>query len=187
MIQLATERLIIRDHTWEDLPDLFALLSDPEAMEYLPDLAAQTWEEADDNLHHAMEPAAGGVRENYYFAMRTKDTDSFIGEIGYSVIASAGIGKVVNLGYFTLPEKWGRGYVTEAAREVMRFAFEEDGVYRIETGCLRENVGSERVMIKCGMIKEAEFKQKVLHEGVLKDRVEYRLLRPEWEARNDHT
>jgi RimJ/RimL family protein N-acetyltransferase len=35
-------------------------------------------------------------------------------------------------------------------------------------------------MKKCGMIKEAEFKEYQPHENILKDRVEYRLLKHEW-------
>ena len=35
-------------------------------------------------------------------------------------------------------------------------------------------------MKKCGFIKEAEFKDFVFHDGKLKDRVEYRMLKNEW-------
>ena len=66
--------------------------------------------------------------------------------------------------------------MTEAFRELLRFAFEENGVCRVTTGCDRENKGSENVMIKCGMIKEADMKKKVWMHGELRDRVEYRLL-----------
>ena len=64
---------------------------------------------------------------------------------------------------------------------MIEYAFENDNVYRISTGCLKENIGSEKVMKKCGMIKEAEFKEYQLHKNKLKDRVEYRLLKYEWE------
>ena len=60
------------------------------------------------------------------------------------------------------------------------FAFLENNVYRITTGCLSENVGSERVMQKCGLIKEAEHVDWEWHEGKMKTRLEYRLLRNEW-------
>lgn len=35
-------------------------------------------------------------------------------------------------------------------------------------------------MIKCGMIKEADFKEYIWHNGKLKDRVEYGILKSEW-------
>ena len=37
----------------------------------------------------------------------------------------------VRLGYFILPEYQGLGLMTEAVKEVIRFAFEDDSVYRI--------------------------------------------------------
>ncbi len=44
-------------------------------------------------------------------------------------------GKIVHAGYFTYPTFWNNGYVTEAFRKVLEFAFLEDGVYRVTTGC----------------------------------------------------
>ena len=84
-------------------------------------------------------------------------------------------------GYFTYPKFWGNGYTSEAMRRVLKFAFADNDVYRVTTGCLAENKGSERVMQKNGLIKEAEHIDYEWHDGKLKTRVEYRLLKPEWE------
>ncbi len=47
---------------------------------------------------------------------------------------------------------WGRGYATEAARAAVRFGFELAGLKAI-TGLVHpENVGSVRVLEKCGLI-----------------------------------
>ena len=86
----------------------------------------------------------------------------------------------MDAGYFSYRKFWGQGCMTEALRRLLAFAFEEDGVYRFSTGCLTENRGSERVMQKCGLIKEAEKPDWTWHGGKLKTRVEYRLLRQEW-------
>ena len=180
MIRLYTERLLIRDHVWIDLPTHHALLSDPVAMRYLPDIHTQTLEESKANLQSAIEQIDAEPRICYFFRIEDKINGEFIGEIGYTVTEFAPQGKCVGLGYFINKVHWGCGYTTEACKEVLRFAFEEGGVYRVSTGCLAENAASERVMRKCGMIKEAEFKEYQLHEGILKDRVEYRLLRSEW-------
>jgi len=96
------------------------------------------------------------------------------------------VGKLVDLGYFTYTHCWNKGYTTEAVQALLHFAFTQDGVCRMSAGCLRENIGSERVMQKCGFIKEAEFKQYAWHDGKLKDRVVYRLLKEEWLAAIHH-
>ena len=86
----------------------------------------------------------------------------------------------VGAGYFIYPKFWGKGYTTEAFKRVLEFAFSENNVYRVSTGCLAENVGSERVMQKSGLIKEAEHVDYEWHDGKMKTRLEYRLLRNEW-------
>ena len=55
--------------------------------------------------------------------------------------------------------------MSEAFAEVLRFAFEENRVFRLTTGCDPENKGSEKVMKKCGLVKEADMKKKVWMHG----------------------
>lgn len=180
MIVLKTERLTISDHTPEDIVPLHKLLSDPVAMYYLPDIRTHTLEESMQNLNTAIEESFLPDRTKYFFKIECTKTRQYIGEIGFTVTLDTPVGRVVNLGYFILPQFWGLGIVTEAAREVIRFAFEDAGVAKIETGCLRENGGSEKVMLKLGMVKEADYRLRVWHDNSLKDRVEYRLLKDEW-------
>jgi ribosomal-protein-alanine N-acetyltransferase len=180
MIQIYTERLIIRDHVLNDLAEHHELLSNEIAMRYLPDIKTKNREESKENLIKSIEESKLKNRKFYFFRIENKDTKEYIGEIGYSVTQETPFGKIVNMGYFTKEKHWGRGYTTEALKKVIEYAFEMDNVYRISTGCIKENKGSEKVMIKCGMIKEAEHKEYQLHENKLKDRVEYRLLKHEW-------
>ena len=130
------------------------------------------------------EPAAGQIdapqREFCFLRIEDRRTYDHIGEIGYTVTEVTPAGKLVGVGYFLREACWGRGYAAEALGEVLRYAFEQDNVCRVSCGCLKENAASERVMQKCGMIKEAERREFQWHEGRLKDRVEYRLLRSEW-------
>ena len=50
-------------------------------------------------------------------------------------------------------------------------------MHKITTGCIAENVNSERIMKKLGMLKEGHLKQHVLHKNIWKDRVEYALFK----------
>ena len=188
MIRFKTKRLVIRDHVESDKSALQCLLMDQNAMRYLPDIYCKTEEEVDRNLRTAIQEARHLERMKYYFAIEEREHVRYIGEIGFTRETDWNAnGGIVNLGYFILPECWGNGYVTEAALAVIDFAFSNCNVHKITTGCLKENVASERVMQKCGMMQEAEFKKHVCHEGRWKDRVEYRLLHHEWEALHSHT
>lgn len=76
-------------------------------------------------------------------------------------------------------EQQGKGI----ASELIEYAFTKDKVYRVTTGCLKENIRSERVMQKNGLIKEAEHVDYEWHDGRMKTRLKYRLLKKEWEKR----
>lgn len=180
MIQLTTDRLLVCDPEESDLMELHELLSDKVAMYYLDDISTVTLEESKENLKASMSGVGKSDRKNYFFKILKKENHEFIGQIGYTVLYETPMGKIVGMGYFIKPKFWGQGITTEAVREVMRFAFEDNNVFKIETGCNAENINSEKIMKKVGMTKEAEFKFHLFHDGRLKDRVEYRMLRDEW-------
>ena len=180
MIKLTTPRLLIRDHNPEDLQTHHELFSDSKVMWFLQDIMTHDIAKSRKNLQQAIEQIDIPQRKYYFLRIENRFTNEHIGEIGYTVTDFAPIGKLVGVGYFIRDSHWGHGYTTEALQEIIRFAFREDNVYRISCGCLKENVASERVMQKCGLVKEADFKEYQWHDGKLKDRVEYRLLRSEW-------
>ena len=180
MIKLFTERLIIRDLEINDFENHHKLLSDRNVMYYLQDIQTSNLEESKENLNNVINDQIKKERKYYFFIIENKDTKEFIGEIGYTVLNNTPFGKLVHLGYFILENYWNKGYVTEALKKVIEYSFEENNVYRIHTGCSKDNIYSEKIMIKCGFIKEAEFKEYNYHDGKFKDRVEYRMLKNEW-------
>ena len=184
-IWLETERMVLRDHRPEDLASHHALLSDPDDMYYLPEIQTHSLEESEKDLKESIREIGRPDRRLYFLRMEDRKTGELIGETGYTVLQETPVGKLVHAGYFSRRKFWGQGCMTEAFREVLRFAFEENGVFRLTTGCDPENRGSERVMIKCGLRKEADMKQKVWMDGRMRDRVEYRMLKTEWEERRE--
>jgi len=173
--------LIIRDHIEADIEGMHLLLSNEKVMYYLPDIKTDTLEESKNNLKVAIEEAANQVRTKYFFAIIMKATKEYIGEVGFTVITACPKGRIVNLGYFILERFWGKGITKEAAGEVANYAFSIEGIIKIETGCVKENIASEMVMKKIGMLKEAELKKHEFVQGELRDRLEYGLLKEEWE------
>lgn len=179
-VRLETERLILRDYVEEDFEAYFRLKSDKKTMYYLQDIQLSSREEAEREFGEVLADASSLDRKFYFLHMERRDTRQQVGSIGYTVRENTPQGKLVDAGYFTYPEFWNNGYVTEALRRLLAFAFEENGVYRFSTGCLTENRGSERVMQKCGLIRESRHPDWTWHDGKLKTRVEYRLLKREW-------
>ena len=180
LVYLTTERLIIRDPELTDIEGWHRLLSDNKNMYFLQDIMTNTIDESRRNLEDAVNDISNPERTKYFFTIADNKTEDFIGSVGYTVTDFTPVGKIVHMGYFILPEYHGMGIMTEAVNEVLRFIFEDNNVYRVNTGCFSDNLASERVMIKCGFIKEAERKLCKWHDGEMKSRVEYRLLRDEW-------
>ncbi len=179
-MQLETKRLILRDYEEGDKAVYFRLKSDPKTMYYLQDIQLFSKEESDAEFANVLWDQKRNDRKFYFLHIELKGSQVQIGSIGYMVIANPPVGKLVHAGYFIFPQFWNHGYVTEAFKKVLEFAFLENNVYRVSTGCLAENVGSERVMQKCGLIREAEHVDWEWHDGKMKTRLEYRLLKKEW-------
>ena len=186
MVLLETDRLVLRDYTENDFEAYYKLKSDDQTMYYLQDIKLRSMTEAKADFETVLADMKEPGRSFYFFHVELKDSHEQVGSIGYTVIDRTPVGKLVHLGYFTYPKFWGNGYVTEAVKAVLEYAFTVDNVYRVTTGCLEENIGSERVMQKCGMIKEAEHLDYEWHDGKMKTRLEYRLLRNEWEIQADN-
>lgn len=184
MIYLETERLILRDYHDKDFNDYYRLKSDTRTMYYLQDIQLFTEEEACEDFRMVLNDMKKSDREFYFLHIELKDLHEQVGSVGYTVINDTPVGKLVHVGYFIYPKFWGNGYTTEALKRVLEFAFLENNVYRISTGCLAENAASERVMQKCGLTKEAEHIDYEWHDGKMKTRLEYRLLKHEWEKMN---
>lgn len=180
MIYLKTDRLVLRDYQKEDFEAYYKLKKDPKTMYYLQDIQLFDVKSAQDDFRKILEDMLSPNREFYFMHIELKDSREQVGSIGYTVNQKTPVGKLVHAGYFIYPKFWGKGYTTEAFRRVIEFAFDEDDVYRISTGCLAENTGSEKVMQKCGLIKEAEHVDYEWHDGKIKTRLEYRLLKSEF-------
>ncbi len=181
MIRLETDRLIIRDHIEEDIVDLHKLLSDSKVMYYLQDLKTNSIEESKLNLRVSINESNSDSREKYFLAITDKKTDEYIGEIGVTKLLNSKFGNKFELGYFILEKYWGNGIVTESSRALLDYCFNELDAMKIITGCNKDNLGSEKIMKKLDMVKEAEFIKHVVLHGKICDCVEYRMLQEEWE------
>ena len=64
-----------------------------------------------------------------------------------------------DIGYRVNPEYWNMGITTEALKEVIRFIFENTELERINGRADVRNIASNKVMEKCGFIKEGTIRQ----------------------------
>lgn len=182
MVNLITERLIIRDYQAEDVEAFHELFTNDDVMLMMPEIKTSSLDESKKYLYEAIVESQYENRRKFFFAITLKESGHYIGEIGFSTLIDCDEGRVVNLGYFIMPEYWNKGLVTEAVQAVMAYGFESADVIKFESGCLKANTGSIRVMEKVGMVREAERIKHMYFNDQLHDRLDYRMLKEEWEG-----
>lgn len=162
---MKTERLTLRPFTLEDAPAVQTLAGVYEvALNTLmvphpyPDGAAEAW--------IAME-------EPHRFAI---DDGQLVGAIGLMMKGD----EIAEIGYWIGMPFWKRGYASEAAREVIRYGFEECGLHRIFAGHFARNPASGRVLAKAGMTFEGTLRQHQKKWGEYLDVCFYGILRDEF-------
>jgi RimJ/RimL family protein N-acetyltransferase len=90
-------------------------------------------------------------------------------------------GVQAELGWVLDPAHAGRGYATEAVRELLRLCFEELGLRRVIAQCFADNEPSWRLMERVGMRREQHTVRDSLHRsGEWLDGMSYAVLVEEW-------
>lgn len=87
------------------------------------------------------------------------------------------------LGYWLGVPYWGQGYATEAARELLRYGFEDLDLHRIFASHFKHNLASGRVLAKLGMRYEGCQREHLRKWDQFVDSELYGILRREWEDR----
>jgi len=153
---LTTERLTLRPLEARDAADLRRLIDDPiiarntlRIPHPYPEGAAEEWIAKNSEELKEMGEVA--------LAIVIRDTGEFIGIMGLMPKPfDAG-----EIGYWLGRPYWGRGFAAEAAREVIRYGFEERALNRIEATVFSFNDASARVLEKSGMTFEGVLRQAV--------------------------
>ena len=95
-------------------------------------------------------------------------------------------GRKVELGYWLDAAMEGKGIVTQVCRTMVRHAFEEHEVHKVEISCATDNTRSRAVAERLGFIQEGILRQvDRLHDRYV-DGVFYGLIVDEWNARAEH-
>jgi len=172
---LETERLILRKLRLEDAKDVFEYASDPEVAKYV------TWE-----THKSIEDSINLIKFTHE---RYEKKEGIIWGIVYKennkVIGTCDILPVTKhfrseIAYALARNYWGKGLMTEAVKEVIRFGFERMNLNRIQAMCIPENIGSYRVMEKVGMKYEGLIREYLYIKGKFQDLKLYSILRIEY-------
>jgi ribosomal-protein-alanine N-acetyltransferase len=148
-LPVETERLRLRELQADEVEALHRIYGDAETMRHVgrsrrptADLDA-TGRVADFVRRHAE------LHGFSMWAIDERDGDALVGVAG--LIWVEGHGPDVEAAYILRRDRWGRGYATEALREVLRIGHDDLGLDRIVALAYPENDASRHVMEKAGM------------------------------------
>lgn len=156
MTTLTTERLLLRPFTADDLAAIYAVLSRSEVWQYDPG-KPRSYNETREVLQRWIDEfdQHGFGR----FAIINQADGTLIGYCGLQwLLLDHGIYKSpeVEIFYALSPEYWGQGYITEAAKAVIHFAFTDLKLKRIVSTAVGANQRSLGVMRRVGMRVERD-------------------------------
>jgi RimJ/RimL family protein N-acetyltransferase len=177
MMELITERLILRDFVEGDWPAVLAYSSDPRYLRYY-EWTERTPEQVQAFVQMFLRGQQGQPRIKFQLALVLKHNGQLIGNCG--IRKDTPDARQADIGYELAPDYWGQGYATEAARAVVRFGFSELRVHRIWADCVADNVGSTRVLEKIGMRREGHLRENQYYKGRWWDTLLYGILESAW-------
>lgn len=149
---LETERLILRTVRLHDAGDIYEFSKNPNVG---PNAGWKPHKSKRDSLKvmHSL------FLDNMdIFGIVPREVGKLIGTIGLAEDTRRRVEGVKMLGYAIGEPYWGRGYVTEAAMEVLKYGFEERGLCVVSAYCYPGNARSRRVLEKCGLTYEGRMR-----------------------------
>lgn len=181
---LAGERLTLRAFTQDDAPAVAALCNDRRI--YDTTLAIpHPYGEGDASAWIGSHGAEASAGRGFDWAITTAEGGVLVGAIGLRI---SRLRQTAEVGYWVGPSFWGRGYATEALREVMAWAFVHaphpggPGVARVFADHLVQNPASGRVLQKVGMLLVGETPSAAVKDGRPVDTRLYGISRAQWRA-----
>ena len=169
---IETERLLLRRITNDDVNEIFDLRSNPETMKYIPRPLVKNNDEA--LAHITMIDDKINDNTGINWAITLKDNPKLLGIIGYYRLQPENYR--AEIGYMLLPEFHGKGIIPEAVKRLVQYGFKDLKLHSIEAVIDPGNISSEKVLQKCGFVKEAHLKESDFWDGQFLDKVIYSLL-----------
>jgi ribosomal-protein-alanine N-acetyltransferase len=148
---LETKRLVLRSFRPDDVDAMEQLFANPDFMRFSLGVFTERQKTVD-----FIEKVMGWDRAGMpsHFAVVPRDESSVIGYCGFHHHPE--VPGEVEIGYRLHPDYWNRGLISEAARAVRDYGFEDLQLPRVISLIHPENIPSRRIAEKNGMKVEKE-------------------------------
>ena len=179
---IAGTKVRLRAFREDDLKNSVAWLNNPAVTRYLMNMRPWSLVEEKAWLDRVMK---NEDPHSATFVIETNDGE-YVGTTGLIHIdlrnRSAEAGIVI-----ARPEEWGRGLGTDAMKTLLRHAFEEMNLHRVELGVYPENERGIRSYRRLGFVEEGRLRQAMFRHGAWHDVVVMAILADEYFAQHGRT
>ena len=161
---IETERLLLRDWSIDDVDDLYDYARNPNVGPH------GGWKPHESKLESLEIMQALFIGKYDSWAIVYKKNNKVIGSIGYEHDIRRPEINCRELGYAIGEEYWGKGLMTEAAKAVLGYGFEEMDLDMISIYRNPDNKRSGRVIDKCGFTYEGTLRRAHrIYDGTIRD------------------
>lgn len=179
MVELKTERLILRQWHQNDLTDFAALNADSEVMKFFSyTMNKKESDELAEKIISRMNNNGWG-----FWAVETISDHVFIGFVGLNKPSyDVPVDPCVEIGWRLAKQYWGQGYATEAAKAALAFAFNKLELCEVYSFAAVGNQRSRAVMERLNMVNTSiSFQHPMMPENSKhKEHVLYKIDRKQW-------
>ncbi|WP_407696589.1 GNAT family N-acetyltransferase [Shewanella goraebulensis] len=150
MIELYTDRLVIRSMQKKDWPNVLALNSNPSVLKHIREVTSEA--EIKQTFNQRLEPWKYDSDSWLTLVIETVSSHEFVGLTGF--YRESEVMNRAEIGYLISPNQQGLGYGTESLKAVIDWGVFQFNIKKFIGYCAVENVASAKVMIKSGFTQE---------------------------------
>jgi RimJ/RimL family protein N-acetyltransferase len=160
--QIETERLILRKPRMDDAPAVFnGWAKYPEVTRFLTWHPHERVEQTEALMKRSIDGWVGDT--NFRYLLEVKESGVLAGMIELRLEREP---NKISFGYTGAYAQWGKGYMTEAVRASIEWAFQQPAIHRVYATADVENIPSQRVMEKAGMQREGLLRKDSVHPNI---------------------
>lgn len=141
-----------------------------------------------DNLRDGLPyPYTAEDAKEYIMAMHNADTETtyaFAITVDDKAVGSIGAfrqsnihSRTAEIGYYVAESYWGRGVATSAVKQICEYIFQNTDIIRIFAEPFAHNIGSCRILEKCGFECEGILRKNAVKNGVVVDMKMYSIIK----------
>jgi len=177
-ITLSTPRLTLRFLNEADITAAYEIFSHPEVMRYW---SYPAWTERSQAQEWLINVQEGYRTGNALQLGVERNADHIL--IGTCTLYQFHVAsRRAEIGYALGRPYWGSGYMQEALKALLRYAFQTLDLNRLEADIDPRNLASASVLERLGFVKEGLLRERWIVNEEVSDTALYGLLRREWQA-----